>query len=637
MQIKELVLYGKNGQKRSLVFNLGRANIIVGESKTGKSSLADIIEYCLGGTKCNIADGVIRENVAWYGLLLKFDSEQLFVARENPPAGQQSTGSCYYEVRHDLSTPGDANFTSNIDVDALESLLSDRIGITDNLNTPAQGQSRMPLSANIRHALFYCFQNQDEIAARGFVFHRQTEEHITQAIRDTLPYFLGAVDQNSLALEAKRAELRREISIKRRTLEEAKDLQGGGPTKGKVLIAEAQEVGILSSDACADSDDFAAIQSCLATTSSWSPSSVHGENMDKLSSLQNDLSNGQTLLEQTEIDLQNARSFADEEKGYLLETRRQKARLDSIGLFKNISIAEGNCPLCSSPVRHSSVGADSIRDSLRSLDTKIGEVSKDRPSIRRYVDGLEEKRRVIANHIREVKAEIEGVYEQKVEAQSVKDLNSRQAQVVGRISLWLESVQPPADSASLEKEIKTMEERILEIDALLSPDTKADRLQSILNRISVDMSAWARELDLENPESPYRLDIGRATVVVDKPDRPVPLKQMGSASNWVGIHLIAYFALHKYFVEHDCAVPHFLVLDQPSQVYFPSPTDTKEVDLEEVKRLYSFIFRRVSSSKGNLQVIVVDHADLEDMPEFRNHIIERWRDGNKLIPMAWLR
>ncbi|WP_439651951.1 DUF3732 domain-containing protein [Pelosinus baikalensis] len=30
---------------------------------------------------------------------------------------------------------------------------------------------------------------------------------------------------------------------------------------------------------------------------------------------------------------------------------------------------------------------------------------------------------------------------------------------------------------------------------------------------------------------------------MDKPERPVPLQQLCSGSNWVGIHLIAYFAL----------------------------------------------------------------------------------------------
>lgn len=125
MQIKELVLYGFNGQARHLSFELGKVNIITGKSKSGKSAVGDIINYCLGGTSCDIADGVIRENVSWYGLLLQFESERVFVARQNPPSGQQSTGSCYIEIGEKIEVPEKCNFISNINVDGVEETLKD--------------------------------------------------------------------------------------------------------------------------------------------------------------------------------------------------------------------------------------------------------------------------------------------------------------------------------------------------------------------------------------------------------------------------------------------------------------------------------------------------------------------------------
>ena len=91
MQIRELVLYGYNGKVRHLPFLLGKVNIITGRQKSGKSAIGDIIDYCMGGDSCNIADGVVRDNVSWYGLLLQFDNERVFVARKNPDKGQQTT------------------------------------------------------------------------------------------------------------------------------------------------------------------------------------------------------------------------------------------------------------------------------------------------------------------------------------------------------------------------------------------------------------------------------------------------------------------------------------------------------------------------------------------------------------------
>jgi len=121
---------------------------------------------------------------------------------------------------------------------------------------------------------------------------------------------------------------------------------------------------------------------------------------------------------------------------------------------------------------------------------------------------------------------------------------------------------------------------------------------------------------------------------VDKPERPVPLQQLGSGSNWVGIHLIAYFALQKYFISLNKPVPRFFFIDQPSQVYFPSEIDAQDTDKKEVNNLYQFIFNRVKELDGKIQVIIVDHTNLNN-EEFQKAVIEKWWDGKKLIPDNW--
>ena len=108
------------------------------------------------------------------------------------------------------------------------------------------------------------------------------------------------------------------------------------------------------------------------------------------------------------------------------------------------------------------------------------------------------------------------------------------------------------------------------------------------------MTDWAKALQLEHCDNPYRLDLNRVTVVVDKPERPVPLKQLGSGSNWVGVHLISYFALQQFFINANRPVPRFLFLDQPSQVYFPSELDEKQIDWNEVNKMYQFIIDRTN-------------------------------------------
>lgn len=329
MQIRELVLYGYNGRVRHLQFALGKVNIITGRSKSGKSAIGDIIDYCMGGESCNIADGIVRDNVSWYGLLLQFDNERVFVARKNPDKGQQTTSVSYIEVGDKIEVPESCNFSANTNSAGIEKALTQRIGISENLNMPPDGQSRLPLAANIRHALYYCFQGQDEIAAKNFLFHRQSDGFVTQAIKDTIPYFLGAVSEEALALENERTVLKRKLTIERRRLEENRSLMGGGFERAIKLIGEAKQVGLIDSYTQIDYQNYQEIFSLLQGTLSWTPQMVSsGSGMDRLTFLQSKLQDAQNECDDIGSSLENARKFVGEASGYSGEAQHQKSALN---------------------------------------------------------------------------------------------------------------------------------------------------------------------------------------------------------------------------------------------------------------------------------------------------------------------
>ena len=50
IQILQISVYGKNRERRDVKFTPSHVNIITGASKKGKSSLLDIVEYCLGSS-----------------------------------------------------------------------------------------------------------------------------------------------------------------------------------------------------------------------------------------------------------------------------------------------------------------------------------------------------------------------------------------------------------------------------------------------------------------------------------------------------------------------------------------------------------------------------------------------------------
>jgi hypothetical protein len=146
---------------------------------------------------------------------------------------------------------------------------------------------------------------------------------------------------------------------------------------------------------------------------------------------------------------------------------------------------------------------------------------------------------------------------------------------------------------------------------------------------------------MEWSSRPMRLDLKKLTVTADHPSDPVTMDRMGSAENWLACHLIAHLALHEFFLTVSRPVPRFLMLDQPTQVYYPPERDADgsldtldNEDQEAVRRIFSVLVSFVERWSPGLQVIVTDHADLED-ERFQAAVIERWRGDLKLIPLDW--
>lgn len=632
MQIKSIILYGKNGKRRIIPFKLGSVNVITGKSKTGKSILGDLIEYCLGGSSCNIAEGFVRDRVQIYALQLVHDGEYIFIARENPPKGQSSTNKCYYIIGDDI-IPDNMDKATPIDNDILEKLLSVKLGISENMTRPSMEQTRQAFSANIRHTLFYCIQNQDEIASQKFLFHRQSDQYIPQAIKDTLPYFLGIINDELLSKEYERFKLKRDENIILKKLKEIESINGAGFKRALQLLEEARSLGMISKTEEVDDSNYDKIKKILESLCDLNIPTICIPEMNRLLELQTLYQNIEQDLDQVSIEIKNAEEYLKIVGGYNSELEHQKNRLMSIGLYEKLQFNSNYVPLFEKTKENSIPTSSELLDAIKRLDNRLQNISLEKPQIRGYIDKLKEKKLKLEDEARKIGVLINAVYNEKNEAVKLKDLNVRKGKVVGRISLWLESVKAFDDISSIKEELINIQERLASIENQLQDLDIESRKLSIASLLSLEMTKWAQEMNLEHCEYPYRLDFNRLTVLVDK-ERPVPLNQLGSGSNWLGCHLIVLFALHGYFRKHNLPVPSFLFIDQPSQVYFPSEIDHKDVDSEEVRALYNFIFNRVEDMNEKMQVIIVDHADIAE-PNFQAAVVERWWNGTGLVPIDW--
>ena len=200
--------------------------------------------------------------------------------------------------------------------------------------------------------------------------------------------------------------------------------------------------------------------------------------------------------------------------------------------------------------------------------------------------------------------------------------------------------------AKLQETKKELEKAQEDLDAI----DQDESLESIINIISLWMTQLGEKLDLEHVEHKFRFSIKKLTVFADRPGSPIPMWRIGSAENWLGLHLITLLALHKYFVQENRPVPNFLLLDQPSQVYFASEDDYAqykkmegrledmslvEHDAAKVARLFDVLFDFCEDLKPNFQIIVTEHANL-NTERYQQALVEHpWTEGRALIPRDW--
>ncbi len=639
-QLLNIVVYNSRGDRRQIDFKPGRVNIITGGSKSGKTALIHIVDYCLGRTECAVPIGVIRDSVAWYAVRIQSDNSQIVIGRPSPPEGRQPISDVYLEVGGDLPLPDFSDLKKTTTTGALRSFLTEAVGIRANQHVPPMGHSRDPLTANFSHTCFYLFQPQNYIASPNILLYRQDEQYVPQAIRDTLPFFLGAVGDARYETVQELRRIRRTVRLLERRISDEDSMRGHDNSRAVALFAEAQQVEIIARGD--PPEEFEELTESLRGLLRWESSTPTYSGADTLGDLQNQREELRTQAWNVEREVDAAKAFALRQEGFSHEVVEQRARLQSIGLYRNNGVNAHTCPLCRHNLDATIPAAAAILESLQNIDKQMKTVARQRPRLDAYISEREEHLTRLERSLAENRTAIEAVVAQQDVLQEHRNRQALQARTVGRISLFLDSVGETEDETSgLPKQLSEAQKRVEELEAELADEALEERLDASLRIISDQMSEWARKLNLEFSEFPLSLDITNLTVVAYRETGKARLFNMGSAENWMGYHLVTHFALHKWFVEKDRPVPRFLMLDQPTQVYFPKDPpksgefkELKDEDRVKVRKLFEFIFDMVKSVHPSFQIIITDHADLDEK-WFQDAVVQRWWDGEKLIPESW--
>ena len=180
--------------------------------------------------------------MSWYGLLLQLPGCQVFVlARPDPPEIDEFRHllRCRRNRSRAATRKADPKPQSGQSERAFDPAYRSLSEFAHAVGRP----TRKPLQATVRHAKFLSFQLEDEIKT-DMLFHRQNDPTIAQAIKDTLPYFLGVVPEDRLRVQQELREARRRLKQLERRLAESDAVSGNAATQAAGLLQNAQAVGL---------------------------------------------------------------------------------------------------------------------------------------------------------------------------------------------------------------------------------------------------------------------------------------------------------------------------------------------------------------------------------------------------------
>jgi hypothetical protein len=529
----------------------------------------------------------------------------------------------------------------NTTVDALERFLGSSIGISENEHRPPQ-PTRDPLEANFRHALLFSFQDQNDIDSRQRLFHRQGEDFISQAIKDTLPYFLGAIDEDRLLKQAQLDQARRLLRQLERQLREAEAVDSSSYPRAQALLDEAKQVGLVDERSIATTyEAVIAILNRITRESEIKGDAVMGDGEDMLASLRAERQGLRYELERVNAEVRSTRTFTLESSGYEREAKEQRARLSAVGLIRSNGHDPSVCPVCESHLEAPAPTVAQIERSLRDLSEQLETVEAENPRLQVRLASLLAEEATLQERLRDNQLRINARTRENEILQVQQENFILQARALGKISQYIETASTGDAGSSLRKQIEVARSRVAILESELDADTIREKLNAFTNIIGRYMNDYSDSLELEHRGSQLRLDIRNLTVVADTLDGPVSLFRMGSAENWVGYHVLAHLALHKWFRQKKRPVPGFIIFDQPSQAHYPADRDAEgsidvlgDEDQRAVRLLFKLISDAATELAPELQVIAMDHADLKD-DWFQDAVVERWRKGVKLVPESW--
>lgn len=644
--IDKVVLWPVNQclDPRIVKFKNNSINIIYGDSRTGKSALIPIIDYCLCSGDCRIPIGVIRECTSWYGIVHKDAEGEVLLCRAEPGSKRQ-TSEMYLEMGVSLSIPG--SILKNTTSGDVKDFLNQRFGFSA---IPSIDQGReSPSRVSFRDAVAVLYQPQNIIANPEALFYKlDTMEHKTRFSK-MFPYLVGAITSSDLVNKLELDNISAEIKRIRRDAGELKKVSATWERSAEGTITRAIELGI--SDYNLDmADSFDDLIAEIEQISSLPHSAI-------LKRISREGAASETIAQLAAEEAEHSKQKADISRRLrkideaLLSCSRYGETVKTLSEYAGITdwllartSTEKQCPVCGQEIRD--VGID--LENLRALSNETCEadldghmqleLTKERAALSAKLHKVNEELNAISTELRLLE-----------ESQNTGRFQlSEIERFIGELKASLGQYRAISHDPSSQERLTELTARKMELENILSAVKIGEKTRRAIETISSFTKNSLELLDVENSDWKTYFNHRDMTLQIqDQAGINRFLNEIGSASNWLSYHVAFSLAIQRYIQGNSpLTVPGFLFYDQPSQVYFPHEADLRssnraelDRDKEAVRKIFATFDEFIKLDNLQFQIIVTEHAGGDIWGGLQTiHEVEHWtRDGEKLIPDSWIK
>lgn len=369
--------------------------------------------------------------------------------------------------------------------------------------------------------------------------------------------------------------------------------------------------------------------------------------LSELDKEETEVSHALTGLRRRLIDMNRVRESAS---GYHDALRIQRDRLQLADWLVRHREGGEHCPVCGGNFDASDETLRELYSALKEIEEASGETEDVPAAFDRELQRVHEEVNQTSESLKAIQVRRDALIGRSDQARGHQYQARKAERFIGNLENALELQRRIGHDAGMKSDIDALRMRVHELLAELRAQDTDARKQRALQIVNSNAGRLLSELDTERPDAPVKLDPNDLTIRVIGQNREDLLAEIGSGSNWLSYHIAVLLGLHQFFLslEHT-PVPSFLILDQPSQVYFPKkaatrqtemieePTLTNDEDIEAVQKAFRVMSDVVGHSDGKLQIIVLDHADSSVWGSIPNIVeVEEWRNGKTLVPAEWL-